>query len=364
MDIDFVDDNVRGFLDDAKKAVNGIQEAMDEGYTGEDGGRLGVVSTEGDYFREAMKGLEKYSLEHVDGFKKGDINNRSTSASLRNIETWQGSREELNGRELTNEELEMMDGTYIVPSARNSEEEYEIKVSAGGVKDVLISANEMNENAHYVHGMTAIGPITFNATPSENYGMSDSAKFYSQLLIEQNDGNPMLYIDRLGDIDLGSKGIKSFRSHNDWEHRQSFISAVIPVLQNGRIVAGDKYHKGKEAKNKKYGTITLAAKVTMAGDANVEAGEYYVGVTVERTNFRSGDRKQRLHVIDFYAIKREGIDHGRNAVESIDDPVGAYNTLSLNQILSNIASDVNIYITRIISGIGFPLARRTATARR
>lgn len=105
------DATVKRYLDDAKRAVNGIDEALEMGYSGVDY-KEQIITEEGKLFKAAMKNLDEYSHNigikgylyestYVSGGKrKGplhketkSINLKSLAASIRNIETYQAFRD-------------------------------------------------------------------------------------------------------------------------------------------------------------------------------------------------------------------------------------------------------------------------------
>ncbi len=208
------------------------------------------------------------------------------------------------------------------------------------IKDIELSADDMNKNAHTVHAMKPIGTFKFNNSEIRK-GLHKNAEDLMKMFMDGRDSN-VIQSKATGSFKVSIGGIKETLSHSNWEARQKFFPAIIATIENGEIVAADQNHKSKG-----YNTVVLAAQVTMVGDSGIDrvpAGDYYLAVSLKR-KVVDGRMTQGLHVDDFLAInKNEGSYAVLGNLADINKGFpSSYASLDLHGILENIRNDVNIY---------------------
>lgn len=201
------------------------------------------------------------------------------------------------------------------------------------MKDVVISADEMNDNIHKVHRMESAGTV-----PYEN-GIELSSNMQTQIkaVLDFFDENGITGFESnaLGDVPVTKSGIGDLMRHGKNEYKISIINAIAPVLKNGEVVAADINHKDRG-----YNTVTLAAPITFTGTGykGAKPGTYYAAVSLKR-EYKAGAPTQSLHVNDVLIIKK-----GTSDMAPIDsDLVSDVRSLSLWKILQHIDADVNLY---------------------
>ena len=203
---------------------------------------------------------------------------------------------------------------------------------AYSVKTLELSAKDLNNNLNTVRGMEA---TDVDFTDLKNLG-AESLNIDAVKRLAKEEGWDTIFRDDVGDIAVTNDGLRLLLGHH-MDRNLKIIRGVPAVLKNGAIVAADHNHKGKG-----YNTVTIVAPVNFRGTGykKVGAGEYYVGVVLER-RIQPNNASQKYHAINLLAIKKEPSNLVSPSLQAgqLSDGVAP----DLYEILQHVAAGVNIY---------------------
>lgn len=204
------DSTVKGLIRDAKRAVNNIEQAIEEGRAGVDS-KDGVVAIAGENYAQAMSELKDYAKDNIKGFDPMDINAVSYNAAIDHLCNFMAAREYVNTDllESSPEHDEVIDwlianekNQYAVPVIRKS-----VKVSADAADNVknhdYSYTTLTNKGDLPIHNPTDFSFEQFSRTEAGNRGRlkklaASNLRAYNQAT-DKGD-----YSDRAYNRDLGA----------------------------------------------------------------------------------------------------------------------------------------------------------------